>query len=181
VATTTSFDAARRERFLTAFAAGETIEAAAAAAGVSRTTVARWRARGAEPDARPEVAEFASRFAVIREAACRRDGASDEPLTEDAAWVLLECSAREGSVVAQKIVWGELRRRRGEAEREAEALRSVRLAGAEDDPADSDDLARRRAERDEATRHRIEELEHDEWEARARARGEEQGDLREPS
>jgi hypothetical protein len=53
----------------------------------------------------------------------------DPPLTRAGVLKLLEKSARQGSVVAQRTVLAELRRRE-DAERATEALRGTRLPGA---------------------------------------------------
>ena len=60
-----AFDVTARERLLAFLEAGWTLEAAAAAAGTSRTTVNRWAARGwHDPDG--EAGEFAARFDALR-------------------------------------------------------------------------------------------------------------------
>src|ERR1700681_2992292 len=78
-----SFSIAIRERFLALLAVGYSVEAAAAAAGTSRTTVARWAARGREPGASPDHATFAARLDAIREGAAedvaQRQEAEQEP------------------------------------------------------------------------------------------------------
>jgi hypothetical protein len=131
----TRFDPSRREVFLALYGAGKTLEQACAGAGTSRPTVARWRARGTEPDADVDVREFAAAFAAIQAQRSRHmhpktSGEDDVPLTADDALRLLEDSARGGSVVAQKAVLTE-RRRREEATNATDALREG-LPGARD-------------------------------------------------
>ncbi len=66
MATTTAFTPAARERFLALLAVGYSVEAAAAAAGTSRTTVARWAARGRAAGASAEHRAFAERLDAVR-------------------------------------------------------------------------------------------------------------------
>jgi Homeodomain-like domain len=116
-----SFDMSSRQRFLALYDAGKTIEQAAVAVGVSRTTVATWRARGAEPDAPAEAAEFARNFAAMREGRTNPSPSADDggpPLTLADVRRLLERSARGGSVTAQRILLSELRREQEARERE---------------------------------------------------------------
>ena len=124
------FTAARRERFLTLLGAGRSVEEACAAAEVGRSTVTRRAARGRAPSAASDEAEFAGCFDAI----C--DGRTDERLTSEDVMRLLERSARQGSVQAQKALLAEHRRRE-----RVEALRGTRLPGASDAPTDEDPFA----------------------------------------
>jgi hypothetical protein len=81
------FDLARRERFLALMAVGKTIEEAAATAGISRTSVARWAARGRAPDALTEHRSFAERFDAIRQEFAERDAADEHEPSPAAEWV----------------------------------------------------------------------------------------------
>jgi hypothetical protein len=57
-----------RERFLALVTVGKSVEEAAAVVGISRTTIARWAARGRVPDATTEHSWFAQRLDAIRTA-----------------------------------------------------------------------------------------------------------------
>jgi transposase len=120
--------------FLTLLGAGRNVEEACAAAGVGRSTVSRWAARGRVPGADQEAAEFAGCLDAIREG---RDVAR---LTEDDALRLLERSARRGSVQAQKALLVELRRRE-QAAATTEALRGTRLPGSRREDEERDPFA----------------------------------------
>ena len=61
------FSVGARERFLALMAVGYSLEAAAAAAGTSRTTVHRWLALGRALGASAEHRAFAERLDAIRE------------------------------------------------------------------------------------------------------------------
>jgi transcriptional regulator with XRE-family HTH domain len=71
-----SFNLPARKRFLARLERGYTLEDAAAAAGTSRATVARWLARGRAPGAPPAHREFTKRFDAIRAA---EDAEPQEP------------------------------------------------------------------------------------------------------
>jgi hypothetical protein len=62
-----SFNLVTRERFLALLEVGYSTEEAAATAGTSRQTVARWAARGRVDGALPEHAVFAARLDAVRE------------------------------------------------------------------------------------------------------------------
>jgi transposase len=77
------FTLEQRECVLARLAVGSTVEEAAAAAGVSATTISRWITRGRAPGAPPAYVEFARRVAAARAEAAenvakRRE--EDEPL-----------------------------------------------------------------------------------------------------
>jgi hypothetical protein len=87
----TGFTLECRERFLALLAVGYSVEAAAAAAGTSRTTVSRWTARGETPGASLEHAAFAQRLATIRRAQAEKALAEEAdalPATHPYSWVL---------------------------------------------------------------------------------------------
>lgn len=89
------FTTDRRERFLTLFERGETIEGACADVGVTRATVRTWAKRGRAPHPPDDgSAEFACRFDAIRE------GRNAPHLTQGDVIRLLERAARKGSVRA---------------------------------------------------------------------------------
>jgi transposase len=76
---TPRFDLQARERLLALLTVGQSMEEATAAAGTSRTTVARWAARGRVEGAPPEYASFAKQLDAIRAAkADEREEASAE-------------------------------------------------------------------------------------------------------
>lgn len=81
------FDLARRERFLALLAVGKTIEEATAIVGISRTSVARWAARGRVPDAAAEHRSFAERFDAIRQEFAGQDAADEQEPSLAAEWV----------------------------------------------------------------------------------------------
>jgi hypothetical protein len=79
-----AFSLERRERFLALLAVGKSIEEAAAVVCVSRTTIARWCARGRIPAATTEHAWFAERYDAIRATRIEDVAPPDEPEpTED--------------------------------------------------------------------------------------------------
>src|SRR5436309_14659032 len=77
---TARFTPEKRERFMTLVEVGWTIERACAAAGVSRQTVNAWAARGREPNASQEPAEFTRRLDEARAAGKleREHGSAEE-------------------------------------------------------------------------------------------------------
>lgn len=93
-----SFTAERRERLLTLLGAGRNVEEACASAGVGRSTVSRWAARGRGPGADADARSFAERFDAIRE------GRGEDRLSERDVLRLLERAARRGSVAAMKLL-----------------------------------------------------------------------------
>jgi len=66
-----TFDLQARERLLALLTVGVSMEEATAAAGTSRTTVARWLARGRVEGGPPEYVSFARRLDAIREASAK--------------------------------------------------------------------------------------------------------------
>lgn len=94
------FSADLRDRFVGMVEAGRPQEDAAAAIGVSLTTVKRWRAKGEKQPGTP-AAEFAAKLKLAV------DGA-DTPLTEaDVRRALEKAIEKKGSVSAMKL-WTEL-------------------------------------------------------------------------
>ena len=92
-----TFNSERREKFLTLLEVGRTVQEAAAEVGVTTTTVYRWAEKGRfEEDT--ERAEFSERFHAIK------DGTNEKRLGKDDLIVLLEKSARRGSVQAIKLL-----------------------------------------------------------------------------
>ena len=74
-------------------AVGYSIEKAAALAGISRTTIARWAARGRAPDAAIEHATFAQRLDALRsgqpeDVDCSAGNAEELPTTHPYRWAL---------------------------------------------------------------------------------------------
>jgi transposase len=93
-----TFTPERRERFLTLLGTGRNVEESCAGAGVGRSTVTRWAARGRERGADADAAEFAGRLDEIRE------GRGAPSLTVADLVRLLEKAARKGSVQAMKLL-----------------------------------------------------------------------------
>jgi hypothetical protein len=129
-----------RERLLTLFERGDSLEEACADVGISRATVTKWAARGRKPNAPDDgSAEFAFRLDEIR------DGRSEQNLSRDDVIKLLEKAARKGSVQAQKILLERLEktdadtdgRTAGESQEEADPFTAL----------EGDQLAQRRAKR----------------------------------
>lgn len=92
------FSAARKARVLKALRAGDTIQKAAADAGVSRATVQAHVGHGRTPGASKAERSFTEAFDRIR------SGQDLSPLTEDDLVRLLERAARLGSVTACKVL-----------------------------------------------------------------------------
>jgi hypothetical protein len=93
-----------RERFLALLAVEYSTEEAAATAGISRQTVARWAARGRVPGARAEHADFAARLDAIREGMAEAVAEAEADELDDAwskvlrgdPYVGMEVAARPG-------------------------------------------------------------------------------------
>jgi hypothetical protein len=90
------------------------MEEACAHVGVSRSTVARWAARGRAPGAAQDPASFAARLDGILEG---RDG--HLPSVDDVL-LMLARAARKGSVTAMRELLAELRRSESVQPRKAE-------------------------------------------------------------
>lgn len=92
-----TFNPERREKFLTLIEVGRNVQEAAAEVGVTTTTVYRWADKGRfEEDT--DRAEFSERFHAIQ------TGTNEKRLGKDDLIVLLEKSARRGSVQAIKLL-----------------------------------------------------------------------------
>jgi hypothetical protein len=96
---------------------GEGIAAACASSGVGRSTVERLRARGRQPGADAEAAEFAGRWDAIPREGRSAVPEDAEPLTDEQLVGVVESSARRGSAEAARML---LARRGREAPAAAE-------------------------------------------------------------